>query len=99
LPCLNGVLRNFLRNKSSLDISFKDDYERLGYHYSYEPWMVKMFISQYGVEDTEFILQGLNSTPNVTIRVNSLKISYEDAFKRMLDNGYEIEEGRVCPEE
>lgn len=95
---VNGVLRNYLRNKTSQQFSFEDHIHKLSYDYSFEPWMVKMLLDQYGREDAELILRGLNSTPNITVRVNSLKISYEEAYKRMLDNGYEIEEGKVCPE-
>ncbi|MCM8710571.1 16S rRNA (cytosine(967)-C(5))-methyltransferase RsmB [Clostridium sp. SYSU_GA19001] len=95
---VNAVLRNYLRNKSKVYYNPDNKIEHLCFNYSYEPWMVKLFIKQYGEETAEKILYGLNSTPNVTIRINSLKVNYEDACEKLRQYGYEIEEGIVCPE-
>lgn len=43
--------------------------------------LIKMFISQYGIEIAEKILKGLNERPNITVRVNNLKIDYDEASK------------------
>ncbi len=95
---VNGILRNYLRKKD-LVFDFKDDkVAALSYEYSFEPWMVKMFMEQYGVEITKSILKALNYTPNMSIRVNSYKGTYEDTFNRLKKLGYEIEEGFICPE-
>lgn len=94
----NGVLRNYLRNKNKNFYNENDEIERLCFTYSYEPWMVKMFIHQYGNADTEKILSGLNATPNVTVRVNTLKTNHDDAFEKLKRHGYDVEEGMVCSE-
>ncbi len=57
-----------------------------------------MFISQYGIEIAEKILKGLNERPNITVRVNNLKIDYDEAFEKLDEYGYNIEEGYICPE-
>jgi 16S rRNA (cytosine967-C5)-methyltransferase len=95
---VNGVLRNYLRNKSKIYYDEKDKVESLCFKYSYEPWLVKLFIEQYGEEKAELILKGLNSTPAVTIRVNSLKINFDEAFEMLKIMEYDVEEGVVCPE-
>lgn len=95
---VNGVLRNFLRSRTQIFVNKEDKLENLCFKYSFEPWMVKLFINQYGEEKTEQILDGLNSTPSVTIRVNAIKISYDEAFEKLKTMGYEVEEGNVCPE-
>lgn len=95
---VNAVLRNYLRNKSKDFSTHNDKIEELCFNYSYEPWMVKMFLNQYGYDDTVNILCGLNSTPNVTVRVNSLKTDYEEAFEKLKTLGYDVEEGIICPE-
>lgn len=95
---VNGVLRNYLRNKSKKYYNQESDIEGLSIKYSYEPWMVKMFSSQYGEKDCERILSGLNSVPNVTIRINSLRISFDEAFDKLKEYGYDAEEGIICAE-
>ncbi len=60
--------------------------------------LIKIFISQYGIEIAEKILKGLNERPNITVRVNNLKIDYDEAFEKLGEYGYNIEEGYICPE-
>jgi 16S rRNA (cytosine967-C5)-methyltransferase len=95
---VNGVLRNYLRNKDINYCDEKNNTERLSFKYSFPKWIVNLFISQYGTEDAERILNGLNMIPAITVRVNNLKAEYEDAWKLLEDNGYDIEEGKICPE-
>lgn len=95
---VNGVLRNYLRNK---DVNFcdeKSDVDQLSFKYSFPKWIVSLFMDQYGVDNAEKILKGLNMTPAITVRVNNLKTDYESAWKQLEDNQYDIEEGKVCPE-
>ncbi|NMM65635.1 16S rRNA (cytosine(967)-C(5))-methyltransferase RsmB [Clostridium sp. P21] len=95
---VNGVLRNYLRN-SNIDYYKKsNNIEKLCFEYSFPKWMVNLFNNQYGKEQTKNILQGLNEVPKVTVRVNNLKTNYEEAWEKLLENGYDIEEGRICPE-
>lgn len=96
---VNGVLRNYLRNKEE-SIYYKESnkIDSLCFKYSFEKWMVELFIKQYSFEVTEKILQGLNFVPEVTVRVNNMKLSYEDAFEELTENGYNINEGYACPE-
>ncbi|GFZ29686.1 ribosomal RNA small subunit methyltransferase B [Clostridium zeae] len=95
---INGVLRNFIRNKDSEIKNNISDIEYLSIEYSFEPWMVKLFVEQYGRENSIKILSGLNSTPSVTVRVNSLKSDYDDVFDELNKQGYTVEEGNICPE-
>lgn len=95
---VNGVLRNYLRNKGKDYCPVGDVVKSLSFQYSFEPWMVKLFIEQYGEGTAERILKGLNETPAVTVRVNSLKTNYEEAIKSLEGHEYIVQEGRVCPE-
>lgn len=95
---VNGVLRNYLRDK---DKNYYDDNnysEKLAFIYSYPQWMVKLFVSQYGKETGEKILEGLNKRPSVTLRVNSIKADFEEVADELIKNGYNVEEGIICPE-
>ncbi|MGL5615662.1 MAG: 16S rRNA (cytosine(967)-C(5))-methyltransferase RsmB [Sarcina sp.] len=94
---VNGVLRNYIRNEKR---DFADDFtgsNLLAYKYSFEKWMVELFIKQYGKERAEQILEGLNKTPALTVRVNALKEDYDTVFEK-LEETYGIEEGTICPE-
>lgn len=95
---VNGVLRNYIRNEKR---DFADDFtgtNLLAYKYSFEKWMVELFVKQYGKDKAEKILAGLNKTPAVTVRVNALKEDYDTVFEKLEEASYEVEEGKVCPE-
>lgn len=95
---VNGVLRNYLRNKERKFGGNLRGSEKLAYEYSFEKWMVDLFIRQYGEEVAEKILKGLNTTPSVTVRVNSLKSDYDEVLEKLEADGYDVEEGYICPE-
>lgn len=95
---VNGVLRNYLRNSNKNFYNEKNVVEVLCFNYSFDKWLVDIFVKQYGVEKTEYILKGLNERPATTVRVNPLKITYDEAFDKLSEYGYDIEEGYVCPE-
>ncbi|MEG2016897.1 MAG: 16S rRNA (cytosine(967)-C(5))-methyltransferase RsmB [Clostridium sp.] len=95
---VNGVLRSYLRDKDRKYYDENNSSEKLAFIYSYPQWMVKLIISQYGEKVGEDILQGLNKRPSVTLRVNSTKGEFDQVAKELEDNGYNIEEGVICPE-
>jgi 16S rRNA (cytosine967-C5)-methyltransferase len=95
---VNGVLRNYLRNKDKNYFKDNNVVETMCFNYSFPRWMVKLFVKQYGLEKCEIILKGLNERPSVTIRVNSMKTEYDDAVNNLKQYGYEIDEGYICPE-
>lgn len=95
---VNGVLRNYLRGSDVKYYNAEDDIERLCFEYSFTKSLVKLFIRQYGFDCAEEILKGLNYKPDVTVRVNTLKLTYEEIWQKLIDNGYNIEKGNVAPE-
>ncbi|MEW8955292.1 16S rRNA (cytosine(967)-C(5))-methyltransferase RsmB [Clostridium sp.] len=93
---VNGVLRSYIRSdKEELLREFNGD---IGFLYSYPRWMVNLFTKQYGEYIAKSILKGLNETPYMTVRVNELKGTFDDAFEALEEKGYEVEEGYICPE-
>lgn len=94
---VNGVLRAYLRNKDKSFNKENDIVAELAYEYSFDKWMVKLFVNQYGIEKAKEILSGLNSTPSITVRVNSLNWDPEDIYQRLKSLGYNVEKGVVCP--
>ena len=95
---VNGILRNFVKKEGKFDIVFRNKIDEIAFDLSFEPWMVRMFIKQYGEHETLEILEGLNNTPKMTVRVNSIKGDYEDVYEELEEAGYNIEEGCICPE-
>jgi 16S rRNA (cytosine967-C5)-methyltransferase len=95
---VNGVLRNYLRNKNICYYDKDNKIDELCFKYSFPNWMVKLFIDQYGEFEVEKILSGLNMIPGITVRVNNLKSQYEEVWNELLKLGYGVEEGNVCPE-
>lgn len=95
---VNGVLRSYLRTKDADYYNKNSKLEELCFKYSFPRWMVNLFIDSYSDDQVEKILNGLNSVPSVTVRVNNLKTDYEEAWNKLEESGYDIEEGKVCPE-
>lgn len=95
---VNAVLRNYLRETSAKYYNVDDEIERLCFEYSFTKSLVKLFIKQYGVLSAEEILKGLNYKPDVTVRVNTLKLTYEEIWEKLIENGYNVEKGNVAPE-
>ena len=95
---INAVLRNYTRNKTKNFDKSLGTKGKLAYKYSFDDWMVGLFLKQYGIDKVETILKGLNEVPEVTVRVNDLKGDYDEVFDSLVEAGYEVEEGYVCPE-
>jgi 16S rRNA (cytosine967-C5)-methyltransferase len=60
--------------------------------------MISLFIEQYGKNTAISILKGLNSSPPVTVRVNTLKATFDEVFSKLVSLGYEVEEGNISPD-
>ncbi len=95
---VNGILRNYLKKEGKVNIKFSNKLYKLAYDYSFEPWLVRLFISQYGENKAIKIMKGLNSTPSITLRVNSLKDDYDSVLEELERLGYNVEEGSISPD-
>ncbi|MEY2928922.1 MAG: Sun protein [Pseudomonadota bacterium] len=77
---VNGVLRNFIRQKDNLKSELKNDDEAF---YSYPLWWIKLIKQEYN-KDWESILLSGNKHPPLTLRINVRKINlkqYEEKLK------------------
>lgn len=84
---VNAVLRNIIRNLEG--IRYPDPNEDLvqyiAVYYSHPVWMVKRWLARFGREETEKFLDANNRIPDLTLRVNRLKID-PIQFLGMLDS-------------
>ena len=79
---VNAVLRAFIREGKKLPP--KDDpVKYLSLMYSYPLWIVKKWLSYFGEDECEELLEAGNMTPPLTVRVNETKITKEELKKRL----------------
>ncbi|MBR0600221.1 16S rRNA (cytosine(967)-C(5))-methyltransferase RsmB [Sinanaerobacter chloroacetimidivorans] len=97
---VNGVLRSFIREgkEVALPDREKDLVNFFSIKYSYEPWIVELWLDQYAVDFVEELLAAGNLTPDLVIRVNTLKTSRQDLRRRVASKGFEVKDGYLCKE-
>jgi 16S rRNA (cytosine967-C5)-methyltransferase len=83
---VNGVLRGIIRNcENGIDLNdIKNETEKLSVKYSYPLPLAEFFVKNFG-NDAESIMASGNKTPELCVRVNTLKITKEE-FKKKLDS-------------
>lgn len=93
---VNAVLRNVARNGISSVIPAKenDPAGYLSFMYSYPVWLVKKYIELFGEEFTESLLAAGNETPELTVRVNTMKITAEDLIEKLSEEGVTATPGK-----
>jgi 16S rRNA (cytosine967-C5)-methyltransferase len=64
--------------------------------YSHPDWMVERFIDLFGEEFTESLLDANNKVPEMTVRVNTLKIPRDELIKQLKDEGVSAKKGEFC---
>lgn len=85
---INAILRNEIRNKDTImDITEEDSVKYLSIKYSYNSWIIKNWIDNFGQEFTEDLLEANNEKPSIYIRTNTLKISREELIEKLNQDG------------
>lgn len=80
---LNGVLRNFLRNRESLE---KTVDENLNLRTSHPNWLIQELTKNWGKQAVD-ILDANNQYPPMSIRINQKKTSRSTYLKQLEDSG------------
>ncbi len=95
---VNGILRSILREGVRSTEKITDPVERLSVETSHPLWMVKRFIAEYGIEDTEKMLKENNEPPVTTLRVNLFKRTVDQVLHLMTQEGYVVAKSEKIPE-
>ncbi|HHT62791.1 MAG: 16S rRNA (cytosine(967)-C(5))-methyltransferase RsmB [Bacillota bacterium] len=97
---VNGVLRNVARGKEGLTYPLldQDPLEHISSFYSHPRWLVERWLHQFGREETLRLCAWNNTSPQVTLRTNTLKISREELIFRLEKEGIRCFPGRYVPE-
>lgn len=96
---VNGVLRSFIRQGKQIELPDRKRHPvtHLSVRYSFPEWLVKMWIEDYGIPFTEDLLAASNSTPKLSLRVNTNRISVEAFEKLLTDNGLVVTRSKLVP--
>lgn len=93
---VNGMLRSISKNPEKFSlIDSKDKLEYLSIKYSHPKFIVKEWLDEYGIEFTEELLKANNRTPNLNIRVNTLKVTRDELKDKLENKGFICEEGKL----
>ncbi|MDN6195133.1 MAG: 16S rRNA (cytosine(967)-C(5))-methyltransferase RsmB, partial [Atopostipes suicloacalis] len=94
---VNGVLRNVLRKGVRDPKEIKNKHQQVSIQYSLPIWLVKEFIEELGLEETIKLAASFNERPKLSLRVNTNRISREDAIKDLKEEGYETKKSQISP--
>lgn len=97
---VNGVLRNIIRNKDKITLPDKEkEFEKfLSVKYSHPIWMVTRFLQYFPREFTEKLLESNNKTPELYVRVNTLKTTREKVIKLLNNMNIKVVINTYIPE-
>lgn len=92
---VNGVLRTAARQKGAIPLPQIGTAEYLSVRYSHPLWLIRMWTAYFGYAETEKICAFDNEAPDVTIRVNTLKMDTETLKKQLKQAGVAVTDGRL----
>jgi 16S rRNA (cytosine967-C5)-methyltransferase len=88
---VNALLRNIDRQREALpQVPKEDPVQWLAITYSWQPWLVKEWLEQFGPEETEKLLS-YRDPGRLSIRINSLKATEEEVLRGLGELGLEAE--------
>lgn len=86
---VNAVLRNYLRHKET--ITFPDPVASpaasIAARHSHPAWLVKLWFSQLGEEETERLAEASSCQAPLTLRANTLRTTRDELQRMFADNG------------
>lgn len=96
---VNRILR--LVTEATLDktvADIKEDVHRLAVRYSHPEWLIRLWIAQYGMEDTVLMLEVNNGRPPMVIRTNTNLTTVVDLIQDLKAEGVIVAPGNINPD-
>lgn len=90
---INGVLRSVVREKENINLPQKTA-ERLSVRYSFPMPLTEHFIALYGEKRAEALMEAMCLSPQMHVRVNTLKSSVAQVRAELECAGVEASDGR-----
>jgi 16S rRNA (cytosine967-C5)-methyltransferase len=83
---VNAVLRNAIRNRESVPYPSikKNPCEAISIRKSFPQWLIKRWISRFGVDTCEKLCDALNIIPPITVRCNTIKIQRDKLLEMLV---------------
>lgn len=96
---VNGVLRNLIRKLPELPWPDEeaDPVRALAVRHSYPEWLVAQWLERFGRDEAVRLLEAGNQVPPLTVRVNRLKATREEAAAALAREGVRAEPTRHSP--
>ncbi len=89
VPFVNAVLRSAVKERESFERILREAGESA--LYSMPQFIISLWREGYGEEMTAKLLLAFQKKPPVTLRVNTLKISTEGLFEKLIESGAKVE--------
>ncbi|OPY87745.1 MAG: Ribosomal RNA small subunit methyltransferase B [Smithella sp. PtaU1.Bin162] len=88
---VNAVLRNYLRHSDRINFPSREEKpaEFIAAFYSHPLWLTKIWLSLFGLLNTEALCAANNEMPPLTVRVNTLKISPDELREKLKHAGFD----------
>lgn len=98
---VNGVLRNYERRKEEWVVPAQwPKFKKIALEHSHPEWLVKRWLSFFGETDTIEMCKTNNQPPPVSVRINPLKATKEEALQVLRDEfeGADIVSSDIAPQ-
>jgi 16S rRNA (cytosine967-C5)-methyltransferase len=102
---VNAVLRSLLRHRNKLPLPARPDADSaeeqrayLGVTHSHPDWLVERWLARHGFDAAEAWVRFNNDAPALTLRVNTLRASVDEAMRALAADAVETERARYAPE-
>ena len=97
-PTVNGILRSVLRKGvRSLD-TLEDGVAKIAIETSHPEWLIARWIELYGEEDATAMAHENNNPAPIAMRVNTVKMTRDEAVSALESEGFEVSLGEVVAE-
>ena len=89
---VNAILRKVKKTDYDDFFEIEDDIDRISKTTSMPKWIVEELVKENGIKIAEQICKNSNLKPNITIRVNRLKIAKKELIQKLEQKGIECKE-------
>lgn len=97
---VNAMLRSSIRRRQEFAIpSAEEDpllYLSLTYHQ--QEWLIRAWLKEYGMTDTEALCRYFDSIPSLCLRANTARVSRDELIAALKEEGLQAEKAAYAPE-
>lgn len=92
-----SVLNNLLSKLRSITYQPQDFIEELEFRYSAPYQFIKKVIELIGLVEAERFFKAVEELKYISFRINTLKTTVEEGIRKLEEEGYEVQVGRLVP--